>query len=144
GDSTSPWLSFVIVGGGPTGVELAGALGEIARKTLKDDFRSLHPEQARIILLDSATRLLPAFSERVSKKAEEALIRLGVQTRCVVRVTNIDSEGITLERADGTSCRIAARTVLWAGGVTTTDIVTQLAQATGAPVDQRGRIMVQP
>ncbi len=80
----SPWLTFVIVGGGPTGVELAGALSEIARKTLKDDFRSIRPDQAQLILVDKAPRLLPTFSENLAGKAERALLQLGVRVRCGV------------------------------------------------------------
>ena len=139
----SPWLTFVIVGGGATGVELAGALSEIARKTLKDDFRSIRPEMAQLILVDQAPRILPAFSEHLSKKAEQTLHDLGVRVRCGLRVTNITADGVSLQHADGTPLDIPAKTVLWAGGVATPHIVTELARATGAPVDKRGRIMVQ-
>ena len=140
----SPWLSFVIVGGGPTGVELAGALSEIARKTLKDDFRCIRPEQAQLVLIDQAPRLLPAFSAHLADKAERALIRLGVRVRCGVKVVNIDEDGVRIQRADGGISEIPARTVLWAGGVAVPGIVHELAAATGAPVDARGRFLVQP
>ena len=83
--TASPWLTFVIVGGGPTGVELAGALSEIARKTLKDDFRSIRPELAQLMLVDQAPRILPAFSEHLSAKAEQTLLSLGVSVRCGLR-----------------------------------------------------------
>ena len=142
--SPSPWLTFVIVGGGATGVELAGALSEIARKTLKDDFRSIRPELAQLILVDQAPRILPAFSEKLSNKAEHTLHDLGIRVRCNLRVTSIDSEGVKLQHADGTPLTIPAKTILWAGGVATPPIVTELARATGAPVDKRGRIVVQP
>lgn len=140
----SPWLNFVIVGGGPTGVELAGALSEIARKTLKEDFRSIRPEQSQLILIDQSPHILPAFSERISAKAERALLKLGVQVRCGVRVTAIDEHGVKLQRADGTPAEIPARTVLWAGGVAVPQIVHQLQRATEAPADPRGRIQVLP
>jgi NADH dehydrogenase len=139
----SPWLTFVIVGGGPTGVELAGALSEIARKTLKNDFRSIRPEQAQLILVDQAPRLLPAFSPYLADKAERALIRLGVRVRCGVKVTGIDENGVQIERADGTATEIPAKTVLWAGGVAVPQIIRELARVTGAPVE-RGRIAVLP
>src|SRR5712671_887943 len=88
------WLTFVIVGAGATGVELAGAMGEIARQTLKNDFRSIHPEEARIVLMDGAPRVLPPFPEDVSRKAEGALARLGVQVKTGVMVKEIDKEGV--------------------------------------------------
>ena len=140
----SPWLTFVIVGGGPTGVELAGALSEIARKTLKDDFRSIRPEMAQLILVDQAPRILPAFSERLSGKAEQTLLHLGVRVRCGLRVTDINEDGVTLMHPDGTVLEILSKTVLWAGGVATPQIVKELARDTNAPVDNRGRIEVAP
>src|SRR3984893_14904916 len=91
------WLTFVIVGAGATGVELAGAIGEIARQTLKNDFRSLRPEGARIILLDGAPRVLPPFPEDLSRKAERSLANLGVQVKTGVMVKGIDKEGVTFE-----------------------------------------------
>src|SRR5947209_4408618 len=143
-EAAAPWLTFVIVGGGPTGVELAGALSEIARKTLKDDFRSIRPERAQLILMDMAPRILMTFSERISRHAEKALFKLGVRVRCGVRVNSIDAEGVNFQCADGTSSSIAARTVLWAGGVAVPPIAKQLAQSAQAPVDKKGRLEVLP
>jgi NADH dehydrogenase len=140
----SPWLTFVIVGGGATGVELAGALSEIARKTLKDDFRSIRPEMAQLIIVDQAPRLLPAFSEHLATKAEHTLLHLGVRCRYGLRVTAIDQNGVTLQKADGTHFEIPSKTVLWAGGVAVPAIVKDLHRATNAPVDNRGRIQVLP
>src|SRR5262249_42889790 len=117
GPAPSPWLTFVIVGGGATGVEMAGAISEVAHETLRNEFRSIHPEQAQVILLDRASRLVPAFSERLSAKAENELLRLGVRVRCGVRVTEIDENGVTLQCQDGTVTAIPSKTVLWAGGV---------------------------
>ncbi len=143
-EAGSAWLSFVIVGGGPTGVELAGAMSEIARKTLKDDFRSIHPESAQLTIVDAAPRLLPGFSERISAKAAKTLEKLGVRIRCSERVTAIDENGVELEHANGTRTRIPSMTVLWAGGVAMPDIVMQLARAISAPTDRRGRVEVLP
>jgi NADH dehydrogenase len=140
----SPWLTFVIVGGGPTGVELAGALSEIARKTLKYDFRTINPEQAQLILVDQAPRLLPALSERLADKAERALVRLGVRVRCGVKVTDIDEDGVQIQLADGSKTQIRAKTVLWAGGVAVPAIVKELGEATGAPMSPKGHIQVLP
>ena len=141
---TSPWLAFVIVGGGPTGVELAGALSEIARKTLRDDFRSIRPELAQLILVDQAPRLLPAFSPRLAQKAELALLHLGVRVRLGVKVTEIDENGVKLELPDGKCTEIRAKTVLWAGGVAVPEFIKELGRRASAPVDQRGRIEVLP
>src|SRR6267142_2217791 len=91
------WLTFVIVGAGPTGVELAGALGEIARETLRNDFRSIHPEEAQIILMDGAPRVLMPFTEDLASKAERSLAKLGVQVKCGAMVKNIDRDGLDIE-----------------------------------------------
>lgn len=137
------WLTFVIVGAGPTGVELAGALAEIARDTLRNDFRSIHPEDSRIILLDGESRVLPVYPEDLSTAAEASLVKLGVQPRTGVKVTEIDESGVTLSAKQGEE-RIQSRTVIWAAGVRISSFVGALAQATGAPRDKTGRILVQP
>src|SRR5260370_38901507 len=111
------WLTFVIVGAGPTGVELAGAIGEIAHQTLNHDFRSIDPSEAQIILVDAAPRVLMPFPEDLAIKAKGALGRLGVQVHMGVMVKDIDRDGLAVE-TEGRSVRIAARTVIWAGGVT--------------------------
>ena len=137
------WLTFVIVGGGATGVELAGAIGEIARQTLKNDFRSIHPEEAKIILMDGSPRVLMPFPERLSRKATEGLERLGVEVRTGVRVKDIDREGVTI--AEGpTELRLDARTVIWAGGVAASPLGRVLAKSIGAKTDKSGRIKVEP
>ena len=133
------WLTFVVVGGGPTGVELAGALGEIANDTLKDDFRSIRPEEARILLLDGSPRILPSYPEALSAKAEKALIALGVRTRSGIHVSGIDEGGVTAG-----SERIEARTVIWAAGVKASGLGAQLAAQTGRTLDKGGRIPVEP
>jgi NADH dehydrogenase len=137
----SAWLTFAIVGAGATGVELAGALGEIARHTLKNDFRSIRPEEAQIIVLDGAPRVLPTFPEDLSQKAERSLIRLGARVRTGVRVVELDPEGVTYQTAQGVE-RLAAKTVLWAGGVTASEFGRRLAARTHAETDRAGRIKV--
>src|SRR5205085_1397365 len=107
------WLTFVIVGAGPTGVELAGAIGEIARQTLRNDFRSIHPEEARILLVDGAPRVLPPFPEDLSRKAAKTLSRLGVEVKTGVMVKQIDQQGLVLQHPNGAGTeRVEARTVL--------------------------------
>ena len=137
------WLTFVIVGAGATGVEMAGAIGEIARQTLKNDFRSIRPEEAEIILLDGAPRVLPPFPEDLALKAERSLAKLGVEVKTGVIVKDMDREGVTIETHNGTS-RLAARTVIWAGGVTASALGRTLAKRTNAETDRGGRIKVNP
>lgn len=136
------WLTFVIVGAGATGLELSGALAEIARETLRHDFRKIHPQEARIILLEGAPRVLGAFPEDLSAKAERLVTRLGVEVVKNVLVTNIDADGVTFKRGESSES-LATRTVLWAGGVTTTPFGERLAQRTRAETDRSGRIKVQ-
>ena len=137
------WLSFVIVGGGPTGVELAGTLGEIARDTLRGDFRNIRPEEARIFLLELAPRVLPSFPEDLSEAAELSLLRLGVRSLTGVRVTAVDSEGVEFER-DGQRGRLSARTVIWAAGVQGHSLARLLHEKAGAELDRAGRVRVSP
>jgi NADH:ubiquinone reductase (H+-translocating) len=137
------WLTFVIVGAGPTGVELAGAIGEIARQTLKNDFRSIHPEEAQIILLDAAPRLLMPFPEDLAQKAEQSLGKLGVQTKMGAMVEQVDRDGVSL-RVNGSTERLSTKTVIWAGGVTVAPFGRTLAKRSGAETDHSGRIKVEP
>src|SRR5438067_1673941 len=137
------WLTFVIVGAGATGLELSGALAEIARETLRHDFRKIRPQEARILLLEGAPRVLGAYPEDLSAKAEKLLTRLGVEVVKGVMVTNIDAQGVTFKRGDATES-LAARTVIWAGGVTTTPFGECLARRTKAETDRNGRIKVLP
>jgi NADH dehydrogenase len=137
------WLTFVVVGAGPTGVELAGALGEIARDTLKNEFRSIRPEEARILLLDGSPRVLPPYPESLSAEAERLLIGLGVRPMNNVRVIGIDEHGVTIQTHTGTE-HIAAKTVIWAAGVTATSFGRVLEQRCGAHLDRSGRVQVQP
>lgn len=142
-DARASWMTFVIVGAGPTGVELAGAIGEFARQTLKNDFRSIRPEEARIILMDASPRILMPFPEELSRKATGYLERLGVEVRPGVMVKAIDREGVRI--AQGRSDRrLRAKTVIWAGGVEAPPFAATLAESTDADTDKSGRIKVGP
>ncbi|MGH9582374.1 MAG: NAD(P)/FAD-dependent oxidoreductase, partial [Bryobacteraceae bacterium] len=125
----------------PTGVELSGALAEIARHTLKGDFRSIHPPDARIILIDAAPRILPTYPEDLSDKAERSLFNLGVQARPGVMVTCIDGAGVTLQTVSGNE-HLASRTVLWTAGVSISEFGRQIAKRTGAETTRSGHIKV--
>ncbi len=137
------WLTFVVVGAGPTGVELAGALAEIARDTLRRDFRHFRSEEAQILLLDGSSDVLPAYPPDLSEQAARLLIRLGVRPRTGVQVTAMDAEGLTLDTPDGDE-RLATRTVLWAAGVQPSAFGRVLAESAGAKLDRQGRVMVAP
>ncbi len=136
------WLTFVVVGAGPTGVELAGALGEIANDTLRHDFRHINPAEARILLLEGGERVLPTYPQDLSDKAERSLIRLGVRPRLNTVVTAVDPEGVTV-RCGTESEHIAARTVLWAAGVEASPLGPILAERAGAALDRAGRVIVE-
>jgi NADH:ubiquinone reductase (H+-translocating) len=137
------WLTFVVVGAGPTGVELTGAIAEIARQTLRNDFRSIHPEEARIILLDGAPRVLMPFADDLAEKASRSLAKLGVDVRCGAMVKDVDKEGLTIDFA-GRTDSIAAKTVIWAGGITPSPLGKLLANHTKAETDEGGRVKVKP
>jgi NADH dehydrogenase len=137
------WLTFVVVGGGPTGVELAGTLGEIARHTLKHDFRAINPADARIVLVEGMDRVLPPYPPTLSARAEAALNRLGVTVRTGAMVTDIDADAVTIRCGEQRE-RIPTRTVLWAAGVQASALGGIVASATGAAVDRVGRVAVEP
>jgi NADH dehydrogenase len=134
-DAQRRLLTFVIVGGGPTGVELAGALAEIARQTLRDDFRHIRPESARILLVEGSPHVLAAFPDKLRTAARAALEKLGVEVRTNTVVTAMDDEGVT---AGG--LRIPAQTILWAAGVA----ASPLAASLGVPLDRAGRVAAEP
>jgi NADH:ubiquinone reductase (H+-translocating) len=137
------WLTFIIVGAGATGLELAGALAEIARETLKHDFRRIRPEEARVILLEGAPRVLSAYPDDLSAKAEKLVARLGVEVHKGTFVTNIDSNGIEYHQGDQVK-RMSAKTVLWTGGVDVTTFGGLVAKRTNAQTDRFGKIKVNP
>jgi NADH dehydrogenase len=134
-DLRRAWLTFVIVGGGPTGVELAAAIAELSRRALVDDFRHIDPSQARILLVETAPRLLNAFPESLAQDAERDLKRLGVEVRTGQAVQEVDGEGVVIAGE-----RIAAKTVLWAAGVSASPAGRWLNVET----DRAGRVLVQP
>ena len=137
------WLTFVVVGAGPTGVELAGALAELANHTLKKDFRAIDPAAARILLLEGADRVLPVYPAGLSLKGARSLARLGVSVRTATVVTDISGTTVRVRSGD-TAEEIHARTVLWAAGVSASPMGRAIATATGARLDRVGRVLVEP
>jgi NADH dehydrogenase len=144
-------MTFVVVGGGPTGAELAGALGEIANDTLRRDFRSINPPDARILLVEALDRILPTYPEGRSASAARQLERLGVTVRTGTRVVHVDESCVRVETPapagtgdDPVTERIPARTVLWAAGVQASSFGRKVAEATGARADRAGRLIVGP
>jgi len=142
-DAVRSWLTFVVVGGGPTGVELAGALGEIANDTLKHDFRSINPADAEILLLEATDRVLPPYPASLSAKAAKALERLGVTVLTNAMVTDIQPDLVRVRLAEEDRT-IRTRTVLWAAGVQASPLGAALAEATSATRDRAGRLRVEP
>jgi NADH dehydrogenase len=137
------WLTFVIVGAGATGMELAGALAEIATETLRHDFRHINPRDAQILLLDGGPRVLSAYPEDLSAKAEKLVTKLGVKVIKNVMVTDITADGVAYKRGEATE-KLPAKTVLWAGGIVTTAFGKKLAERTHSETDKTGRITVNP
>jgi NADH dehydrogenase len=139
-DEVAALLTFAVIGGGPTGVELAGAIAELARTVLRRDFRSIDPSQARVVAIEAGPCLLPAMPAPLPARAAEQLTSLGVELRLRHRVTAIDEHGLELAPAEGAPTRLAAATVVWAAGVS----ATPLGATLGAPVDRQGRVEVGP
>jgi NADH dehydrogenase len=136
-------MTFVIVGGGPTGAELAGALAEIAKDTLKRDFRRIDPSSARIFLVEGGERLLPSYPPQLSEAAKKMIERLGVIVQLNAMVTNVEKDLVTVRQGDSTEI-IPTRTILWAAGVLGSPVGRSVADQTGAPIDKLGRISVEP
>lgn len=137
----APWLRFVVIGAGPTGVELAGALAELKSSTLRGEFRTFESSQAEVILLEGGQRVLPPYPESLSDRARRSLEGLGVQVRTGALVRDIDDGRVVVE-TNGVTETIETRTVLWAAGMKTTPLATRLAEATGAEQDRQGRVVV--
>ncbi|HKV05441.1 MAG TPA: NAD(P)/FAD-dependent oxidoreductase [Candidatus Acidoferrales bacterium] len=137
------WMTFVIVGGGPTGVELAGALGEIANDTLRRDFRSIDPSKARIYLVEGADRVLPVYPPQLSAAARKMLERIGVRVRTGALVTDIQKESVTIHEGERTET-IVTRTILWAAGVLGSPLGRILSEEAEAVLDRAGRVVVEP
>lgn len=136
-------LTFVVVGGGATGVEMAGAISELSRHTLRKDFRHFDPASTRIILVEGHDRVLPPYSEVLSHKAEKALARMGIEVWTSSKVRDIQQDHVMVER-NGTTTRIETETVIWGAGVRASPLGKLIADATGATVDKGGRVIVQP
>jgi NADH dehydrogenase len=135
-------LQFVVVGGGPTGVELAGTFAEIARHTLPGEFRRIDPRQARVLLVEGSPRVLQAMPEQLSERAREQLTALGVEVKLGARVTGIDADGLDITTPEGSE-RLPSRCVVWAAGVAASPLGQALAQSTGCALDRAGRVSVE-
>ncbi len=137
------WLTFVVVGAGPTGVEMAGQIGELARDTLKGDFRNIDPSTGRVLLVEAADRVLTTFPPKLSAKAARSLERLGVTPMLNATVVDLDDLSVMVE-SDGSRESIPARTVIWAAGVTASGLAGRLGELTGAERDRAGRVTAEP
>jgi NADH:ubiquinone reductase (H+-translocating) len=141
------WMTFVVIGAGPTGVEMAGTMKEMAQHTLKDEFRRIDTQQARVILIEGSDRVLGSFVPTLSQRAREQLARIGVEVRTDCRVTGIDASGVTGELREGTAStalRLASHTVIWAAGVAGSALGKSLSSSSGAMLDRAGRVFVEP
>jgi NADH dehydrogenase len=137
-------LTFVVVGAGPTGVEMAGQIAELARRTLRRDFRRIDPTSARVVLLDAAPKVLPSFGEKLGGRARRQLNQIGVEVQLGAMVTDVDANGIEVKDTDGQVRRINAATKIWAAGVQASPLARILGEQTGAEVDRAGRVAVLP
>ena len=141
------WLTFAVIGAGPTGVEMAGTMSEIAQHTLKDEFRRIDTRRTRVVLIEGSDRVLGSFVPELSERARAQLLKLGVEVRTGCRVTAIDSEGVTLAVRDSGMTdeeRLPCKTVIWAAGVAGVPLGRSLAKSSGAELDRAGRVVVQP
>ena len=138
------WLSFVVVGAGPTGVEMAGQIAELARDSLRRNFRSADPGNGCIMLVEAGERVLATFPPSLSERAARSLERIGVTAMLSRTVVDIDARGVTVRAPDGETERITARTVVWAAGVTASPLAGMLAAVGGTQTDRAGRLAVEP
>jgi NADH:quinone reductase (non-electrogenic) len=138
------WLSFVVVGAGPTGVEMAGQIAELARDSLRRDFRSADPATGRIVLVEAGDRVLSSFPPSLSRRAQRSLEEIGVTPLLSRMVVDVDARGVTVRTPDGRSEGIAARTIVWAAGVTASPLAGMLAEIAGIETDRSGRLTVEP
>jgi NADH:ubiquinone reductase (H+-translocating) len=138
------WLTFAVVGAGPTGVEMAGQIAELARDTMRRDFRAMDPRECRVLLLEAVDRVLTSFPPSLSHKAERSLERLGATPLLQRTVVGMDEHTVTVQTADGAMEKIPARTVIWAAGVNASTLARSLAELSGAELDGAGRIAVEP
>ncbi|MCU0296861.1 MAG: NAD(P)/FAD-dependent oxidoreductase [Candidatus Nanopelagicales bacterium] len=140
--AAEPWLTFVVVGGGATGVEMAGQIIELSRRTIRRDFRRIDPTQARVILVEGGDAVLASFGEKQSQKAAEQLGRMGIDVRTRTLVRDVDETGVRVEHKDGTAEFITSNCVIWAAGVSASPLGRQIAEQSGAQVDRSGRVKV--
>lgn len=143
-DQRTTWLTFAVVGAGPTGVELAGQIAELSRRALKRNYREFNPAAARVILIEGGEHVLATFPESLRRRAHRDLERLGVEVRLKTTVTGVDATGFDIVGPDGLSGRIDARTKIWAAGVKASPLGAMLAQQTGTQTDRSGRVAVLP
>ena len=136
------WLTFVIVGAGPTGIEMAGQIAELARDALPRGFHSVDPRRARILLIEASERLLPTFPPRLSTRAARTLERLGVTVLLDTSVVDLDGESVVSTGPDGENTYVPARTIIWAAGVVASEVAAALAAASGTALDRGGRVAV--
>jgi NADH dehydrogenase len=142
GDDVDALLTFVVVGAGPTGVEMAGQIAELSRRTLSRDFRAINSREARVVLVDAVGQVLPPFGAQLGVKTKRALEKLGVEVRLGAMVTHVDEGGLEVTLKDGTVERIESVTKIWAAGVQASSLTATLSEQTGAPLDRAGRIGV--
>jgi NADH dehydrogenase len=141
-DSRRAWLTFVVVGGGPTGVEISGQIAELARRALKDNFRRFDPADVRVVLFEGGKEILASFGDRLSQKARITLERVGVEVHTGAIVTNVDADGVDVRGPAGTNERYRSKTTIWAAGVSASPLAKILAEGSGAELDRAGRIKV--
>lgn len=144
GEPVQDLLTFVVVGAGPTGVEMAGQIAELAQRTLNTDFRHIHTERARVVLVDAAPLVLPPFGEKLGAKAQRSLEKIGVEVMLSAMVTDVDEYGLVVKFKDGSTERISSTTKIWAAGVQANPLGRTLSEQSGAPLDRAGRISVNP
>jgi NADH dehydrogenase len=142
-ERSRPWLTFVVVGAGPTGVEMAGQIAELARDTLKRDFDAIDPSTGRILLVEASDRVLTSFPPSLSAKAARSLESIGVSVMVSRIVVGVDREGVSIRDAAGETERIDARTIIWAAGVSASGLASRLGELTGADADRAGRVTVE-
>jgi NADH dehydrogenase len=143
-DEQAQWLTFLIVGGGPTGVEMAGQIAELARDTLPREYRAIDTRRGRVVLVETEDRVLSGFPRPLPERAAASLEQLGVTLMLEHTVVDVGPESVTIEDHHGTRTELATRTVVWAAGVTASLLARQLAEASGASVDRAGRVTVEP
>src|SRR3954466_14477666 len=137
-ESRRAWLTFVVVGGGPTGVEISGQIAELARRALQNNFRRFDPAEVSVLLFEGAPEILASFGDRLSGRATKALTKTGVEVHTDSIVTAVDANGVDVKNADGAVTRYPSRTVVWAAGIAASPLAKMLGDASGAELDRAG------